>query len=66
MGEQVDLTVIRNKKKEEARCLYCGEPPHKTILACPRIALVHIDDEGDLVGIEFHEGWEPKKEDKEE
>lgn len=52
MDKVTDLEVIRGEKKQP--CLYCGEGPHTTPLACPRIAHVQIDpEEGTITGISF-------------
>jgi len=52
MTAPIDLTAARAKKQSEDVCLYCGEPPHKTQLACPRIAHLTIED-GAISGISF-------------
>ena len=52
MSELTNLYSVRAKKKEI--CLYCGEDPHKTQLACPRIAHVEICPEHAVVtGLSF-------------
>lgn len=52
MSEVTDLEVIRSKRKES--CLYCGKDPHKTQLACPRIAHVEIcPEQGVVTGLSF-------------
>jgi hypothetical protein len=54
MTAPTDLSVVRGKKQAEDACLYCGGKPHKTILCCPRIAMVHIDPEtACITGITF-------------
>jgi hypothetical protein len=53
-----EITSIRGGKREP--CLYCGCDPHPTPLACPRIAVLHVDPETACVSaIEFHESWKP-------
>lgn len=44
---------VREFKKPEQMCLYCGGEPHKTPLACPRIAHLTINEEGYVEGISF-------------
>ena len=38
-------------------CLYCGGEPHKTPLACPRIAHLIINEEGYVEGITFKDDF---------
>ena len=53
-----EITSIKGGKREP--CLYCGGEPHRTPLACPRIAVVHVDpDTATVSAIEFHCGWKP-------
>ena len=40
-----------------AVCLYCGGEPHKTPLACPRIAHLTINGEGYVEGITFKDDF---------
>jgi hypothetical protein len=40
-----------------AVCLYCGGDPHKTPLACPRIAHLTINGEGYVEGITFKDDF---------
>lgn len=57
MSGPTDLSVVRGKKQEEAACLYCGAKPHKTPLACPRIAHVSVNEEGYIDGLTFREDF---------
>ena len=51
-----DITSIKGGRKEP--CLYCGRAEHATLLACPRIAMVHIDpDTACITGISFWEDF---------
>lgn len=44
---------VREFKKPEQMCLYCGGEPHPTPLACPRISHLTINEEGYVEGISF-------------
>jgi hypothetical protein len=55
MSEPPDLKVLKGGKKEP--CVYCGEDPHPTILACPRIYSVVISEEGYVCEIVFRRHW---------
>lgn len=44
---------VREFKKPEEMCLYCGDKPHKTPLACPRIKELMVSEEGYICGITF-------------
>ena len=57
MTEPTDLTVVRGKKQAEEVCLYCGGKPHKTQLACPRIAHISVSEEGYIEGITFRDDY---------
>ena len=51
-----EVTAIRGGKREP--CLYCGKVPHPTPLACPRIAMLHIDPEtATITGLSFWEDF---------
>jgi len=41
------------KRKEKNRCVYCAADAHPVPLACPRIAMLYINSEGYVEGIEF-------------
>jgi hypothetical protein len=34
--------------EKRAPCEYCGEPPHKTELMCPRIKRITYHEDGDV------------------
>jgi len=53
MTAPTDLSVVRGKKQAEDVCLYCGDKPHKTPLACPRIKELMVSEEGYICGITF-------------
>lgn len=47
-----EITSITGGKRPP--CLYCGKPEHPTPLACPRIAMIHIDPEtATITGLTF-------------
>jgi hypothetical protein len=53
MGE---VTAIKGGKKDP--CIYCGGEPHPVPLACPRIAMIHVDPEmATVTGISFWEDF---------
>lgn len=40
------------------KCIYCGADPHPVPLACPRIAMIHVDpDQATVTGISFWEDF---------
>lgn len=45
------------KEFPRAICLYCGGDPHKTQLACPRIAHLSINEDGYVEGITFRDDF---------
>jgi hypothetical protein len=52
----VEVTAIKGGKREP--CIYCGGEPHPTQLACPRIAMIHVDSEtATITGISFWEDF---------
>ena len=53
MTEPTDLSVVRGRKAEQEVCLYCGDKPHKTPLACTRIKELMVSEEGYICGITF-------------
>lgn len=55
--EPTDLSVVRGKREAEAICIYCGGKPHKTQLACPRIAHISVNEEGYCDGITFRDDF---------
>ena len=53
MGE---VTAIKGGKKDP--CIYCGGEAHTVPLACPRIAMIHVDpDTATITGISFWEDF---------
>ena len=57
MADPTDLTAVREKKKADERCVYCGEAPHKVPLACPRISELMVSEEGYVCGITFRDDY---------
>jgi hypothetical protein len=50
----------KERQKRVQMCLYCGKAPvdDHPGYSCPRISVIHIDDDGHIHSIEFHD-WQP-------